>query len=565
MLNIPSEVKTILLTDGTRKNYRIKFPNGERADITNDNIVKDSVKFTESMCSQNEIKFGLCEASTFECEVVEIENIKGFKIFVQMEVDCSLLGTEWCAANAQTSEDVDFPFYAIPYGAFTIDSCQKQADMSHRKIVAYSYGFDFKINRIELFKQGLKTANSIKYKTNFYKYFLANINEIDAFGFEKEKANYHFNEEQYEYLNFTITNEYMSFIIGLGSELNQIYKIQANWNKAIVDAYKEYARQELYNTLQFNSNVSMTYLERTFYDFIEPKNGVTSICFYPYFTDLNSYFTNASYEVNIPYKLTVKQYEWGEDHTDEHLIETRVFDMGKENCKVYRYIIDDDPLNGYLMTLDRVKDSYDGRFNVGISNMNFPREQVEAIVEMSGLFMKYNRQGEIELSGVENISGLYPSETLYPSESLFPKGTQGYSVPSTYSSAWYEDTITNPFGRVCATYKEDNNEEAYVYVDIVDDYEEHPEKYSVYDMSNNYIIRESTHLAVNVENWMQTVAESIKNVRYMPCEIKALGMPWLEAGDTIALETTDGDIIKTIILSRTIVGEQYLTDTFESK
>ena len=72
MINVPQEIKDILHQDTCPKNIRIHFPNGERTDICNDQIVMDSVSFKESLCSQNSFKFGLAESPIFECEVVGI-------------------------------------------------------------------------------------------------------------------------------------------------------------------------------------------------------------------------------------------------------------------------------------------------------------------------------------------------------------------------------------------------------------------------------------------------------------------------------------------------------------
>ena len=65
MLNIPDSVKALYKQDGVRKNFRAHFPGGELPDITNDNIVMESVKFTESICSQDVFKFGLAARTSW--------------------------------------------------------------------------------------------------------------------------------------------------------------------------------------------------------------------------------------------------------------------------------------------------------------------------------------------------------------------------------------------------------------------------------------------------------------------------------------------------------------------
>lgn len=183
---------------------------------------------------------------------------------------------------------------------------------------------------------------------------------------------------------------------------------------------------------------------------------------------------------------------------------------------------------------------------------------------MSGMFGKFTRDGKFTLIAPSSISNLYPSETLYPSESLFPQGMKGYSVPSTYSSAWFDDELSLPYGRVQAEYMSVDNSKYLAYVDIVTDYEDNPNAYQLYDISKNNIIKNSKYTLSGISKILNAIASKIANIRYMPCSINSIGMPWLEAGDTIALETTDGDIIKTIILSRKLNGERYMTDNFVS-
>ena len=89
MLNIPEEVKELYRQNSIRKNLRIDFPNGERTNLTNENLLAESFSFTESICSQSSLKFGLCEASVVEFECFGVEDIKGCKIEVYQEIDIS--------------------------------------------------------------------------------------------------------------------------------------------------------------------------------------------------------------------------------------------------------------------------------------------------------------------------------------------------------------------------------------------------------------------------------------------------------------------------------------------
>ena len=65
MLNLPESIKALFKRDSVLKNFRVHFPNGGFSDITNENIVEESVKFSESLCSQNIFRFGCAEAQAY--------------------------------------------------------------------------------------------------------------------------------------------------------------------------------------------------------------------------------------------------------------------------------------------------------------------------------------------------------------------------------------------------------------------------------------------------------------------------------------------------------------------
>jgi hypothetical protein len=91
MLNVPESVKALFKTDGVNKNFCVHFPNGEFPDINNGQIVRESLHFSESVCSQSTFKFGLAEASTLEFECVGIGNIYGMTIDASIGISLNSL------------------------------------------------------------------------------------------------------------------------------------------------------------------------------------------------------------------------------------------------------------------------------------------------------------------------------------------------------------------------------------------------------------------------------------------------------------------------------------------
>lgn len=149
MLNIPESVKTLFKTDGTHKNFRVQFPNGEFPDITNENIVRESLHFTESLCSQSTFRFGLAEASVLEFETVGIGNMYGMTINASIEIDVSSLTAaqiadiqagSWDGELVDVSEsDTGYGYFRLPLGVFRVEKCPRNhGAMTHRKVTAYS-------------------------------------------------------------------------------------------------------------------------------------------------------------------------------------------------------------------------------------------------------------------------------------------------------------------------------------------------------------------------------------------------------------------------------------------
>ena len=127
MLSIPSAIQNLFLQESINKNFRISFPNGEYADITNEHILQEKVTFTESVCSRDDLKVGLLELSTLEFEAKNIPIITGLTINAQIEIDISSLPTNIQNAYGRTRSDVPFIFYPVPYGKFVVYETKQQA------------------------------------------------------------------------------------------------------------------------------------------------------------------------------------------------------------------------------------------------------------------------------------------------------------------------------------------------------------------------------------------------------------------------------------------------------
>ena len=93
--------------------------------IDNNNLVAESVKFDERMCSDTELRFGLCEGTSVEFQYFDLPNIRGQQINIELDVEYK-------------DENNALAWYTIPMGKFEVEECSRQASTGIIKAVAYN-------------------------------------------------------------------------------------------------------------------------------------------------------------------------------------------------------------------------------------------------------------------------------------------------------------------------------------------------------------------------------------------------------------------------------------------
>lgn len=94
-------------------------------EIDNNNLVSESVKFDERMCSDTELKFGLCEGTSVEFQYFSFPNIRGDRININLDV-------QYKKPNGSLD------WYTIPMGWFDVGECSRQASTGIIKATAYN-------------------------------------------------------------------------------------------------------------------------------------------------------------------------------------------------------------------------------------------------------------------------------------------------------------------------------------------------------------------------------------------------------------------------------------------
>lgn len=152
MINVPYTIQRLFAEDSISKNFRVHFVNGEYRDLVNKDFVSESVAFNETAMSYDVLKFGLGDSSSIEFSTYFSEDLTNKEIFCAIEIDISSLEEDEIAEYGQTSEDVPYVYYRVPYGYFLVQSCLKQGKTNVQKVVAYTDVRDEAVGNSKIFK-----------------------------------------------------------------------------------------------------------------------------------------------------------------------------------------------------------------------------------------------------------------------------------------------------------------------------------------------------------------------------------------------------------------------------
>lgn len=588
MINIPEEIKMLFKSDSIRKNIRIHFPNGEREDITNSQIYAENsgerFSFTESLCSRNELKFGLCEASYVEFECMEIENIKGYEIEVFHEIDISSLPDEFITEYGLTSNDVTFPYYRLPYGRFVIDSCIKQSDMKKRKVVAYTWtSNDFKnLSSIEKAKRNAGVRNNATYNADFVSFMLSNIKGAyrtngDLFNVENLKIGTDSYETAYisscTYYrsdtmgsvdgNITIVEQWrargkcLCIPIGVGSDIE---------NKLLKINYSSFSDSEK----QIEEFLTIKESIRWGYNFVNPTIAHIQIAdmvsassyrtkevpidteylIYPYISGIDSN-TGSYFKIYVPLTVSI-------EHENKRTGETDVLGswtfIDENSVEIKVCTLKEDVLTKTL-SLERALGD-DGSYRVSKYDSDF-NHMLTSWLEINGLFGKASRNGELEFFSVLDNFCLFPSEDLYPSEDLFPSEKMENMLSSEYRSLWTDDYFIQPYGKIVVDYiGADNKIQRYAYK-FDSTYK------NIYYIANNYFFTQFQWTTDEIKTLLERYfIPNIRGISYIPMELEMKGLPYIESGDMLSVHT-DEMIYETFVFHRQLRGIQSLMDSIK--
>lgn len=586
MLNIPETVKMLFQTDGIRKNFRVHFPNGELADLTNADIAQESVEFTESLCSQDVLKFGLTEARVIEFETVGVANMYGMIIECGIEIDLSSLSAAEISVIAAGSwdgtyvaagdSDLGYAFFQVPYGTFRVESCPRDHQtMAHRKVKAYGIiGQLVAISPMEEFKLSLKLPDNPTYNTTLKKALYANIGYyspgalaeagytkevIKAFSVFNYTANYTLTVKdldlntQYEiivrvrYGTMTLDDWYTPQTEGAMSISTVDALMELDFSgydiEGFDDALKELDRRFTILSGSTFSKISEVIIDSQFpmnfqvsrivdgYGARSPKMPVLESipCFYPY--------------RGVHSKSSTTHFDW----VFQLLSKIQIY---QANTEIYSF---DFETSARTVTFSKFVDSntdikiqfsptYNQK-NVYTSNGVFSytgcygdfNDFFDAYLELNAEFGKVARSGEFLRIRLNNDDAI--------------------PVPaSQYSSFWWDEYDVLPIGTI--KYNLEGNECFYQF----------GQGLSIYDMTDNKALKEAVdETETNIEDFLDSCfIPHLSPITFTPIDLTMIGLPYIEAGDYLAVTAEDGVTAYSFNMRQEISGVQVLEAHVES-
>lgn len=585
MLNIPETVKALYKRDGVYKNFRCHFPDGEMSDITNENIVQESVQFTESICSQDVFKFGLAEASTIEFETVGIGNMYGMTIECSSEIDCSSLSaaekSDIAAGTWDGTWDSENEVFSVPYGTFRVEECPRDHQaMAHRRVLAYTEVLT-DTNPFEMNKDALMLTEKT-YKPDISALVLGQIarrsqKSLLDNGYTATTVTMS-NWPVYGSLRSPIWDKTATLKDENGNDLEVTFRAYGTINQGSDDYVSRVNLWSVDYTAIDDGSVFDTVVEELESLGVDAEqSGFASLLqiakanlpksvkpfFFYYFPQVrtisasliqenqNMIINVGNGEVVYPFRGVYSDDMSGYTTRPVTLIcytslsvgGTTVWSNGSFVVKRYEPTTQSTISITFENTLkQRITLSDDSRkMAYSFADAFSAVDIAQGYLELSAWFAIAQRSGGLAIRRLSSTSPV-------------PLG------PGDYSQFWFDEYSVEPIGTVRYAYTDDADEEQvvdYVFGDGA----------SVYDMTDNAVLKIMDNASPSaIESFLQVFfIPYLGTVSFLPIDMEMKGLPYIEAGDAITVTAQDGTVCNSYVLRQTQTGVQALRSQVDSQ
>ena len=589
----------------------------------NNNLVAESVNIDERLCSDEVLKFGLCEGSSLEFQYFDFGNINGKQIRVFLDVEYKL-------------NQAERGWYTIPMGYFIVNKISRQASTGIMKVTAYnklmSDYLDAKAN--ELLQSNYVNPNQVITAYDVedlllrdYGVFSEAKQEVEisrstsGVGIVKKlngnaitfKAKYGINTPLSYYMYDNTSNPGSAptsaypFICASESATNldssKAYRIQFVYD---MEALEQRYYDEIERLMTLSFNVTSDYMDRfmlpnsTFgggyagwqqfcgirvtyadeskkwYSTIAYERGISGVV--GTFKDLEkiTLVNCTKIEFFLPYSLYFNNttYDDGNYSLSFNFIDHsayRYYTNSGYSFSPYQYYTwltpDGNPVD-YTWTVSGWAKCYEYtnlspaekiRLNP-VEMADFSlRDILTAIYETQCQYGQLDRETDL-FSGVElNQSRLYPQDALYPATNLYPGGAATSGIKSMYEKLWADEGNIHKWRYLIITYK--GLDENNQEKDFVLQRTINADGTDNYNMSDNWLFRNLVWAEEDVGAYADAMVAKMRDITWFPFEMWAAGLPYLETGDEIEIPLGN-DTYTSYILQRQLKGIQNLQDTY---
>lgn len=540
--------------------------------IHNENLMLEDFKLTESICSQDNLKFGLSESANCSFSVADTKDNyinKTFKAYITCE-------------NTQK----------IPLGRFKIQKVSKKTsyNLVTRNITAYDEMMDWTKDATDWYSGYMFGISSTDYSFGGYEFarqmFSTYYNFARYMGYEDDAK---YSDElifESSYLGSTPVAsrmyKFVTFTV-LDTVSRPPQEIQcSNWGDMQKFEINDISSDYLYKFEKENlSGLSDDYLWNSWFSFMKKdantKKGILTKgsvmveevlddnTYNRFLVDAGDYFavSDNCTKLNIYYAIHVQWENAGSSGLTSSFID-----------KVYLYRT---PCPDWIKILVN-KSARLVYYDWETLEWNTPtcsvRDIFRSLMEINGAFVKIDRNGDLRCV-YSSKGSLYPSETLYPSEDLYPIDNSTIIPKSRYIKCEHEDYESADFGKIQIKSQNANKD-----VVTLRTYVGNANYDSTYIIDDNVFFCNSAvkfNYRDNVNGQSVTpydvfpelnvvlgrMFNRISDMGYTPHETELVGMPWMETGDRISL-LTNQDAFESFIFRRTLKGIQSLKDTYEA-
>lgn len=512
------------------------------AAITNNDLELEAFQLTESLCSADRVKFGLCEAA--RCEFTFYDRPEDFSDrYIRPYI------------KAEGSDE------RLALGRFKVESIRKQHmhNLIKKSIVAYDDIAGLDTNAFNWYTFYMYAINSDGYPVRRgYEYarqiYSAYFNIAQELGLEK-RSNYAetvIEDGATHYVSFTRSkNTEGSKKVSVDYAGGEIEGIQPG-GIYVVDIETACTKQELLAKIPYYKeyidkngrgllNCNIMIIEET------PRGDIK------FAVDAGDYFM-------LSPDATAAYYYYPSFMKDDSTKAGFAWINKTRVSKVQKSI---DLTNGSTRLM--YYNWWDGEIFEADSTIT-ARDVIRSLIEVTGAFFKMDRNGSPAFIYAEK-SGLYPSNTLLPSDDLHPRKAEFISENmGQYMSFISEDYTVEKYGRIQIIKREEGNEAKAL---VQWEYKGPGGGRNTYLIDDNIFYSNSAleyefDSMPEVSLLLENMYNRISNMNFTPHQTVAKGLPYLETGDRIALLTKTGGI-ESFIFRRTLHGIHHLVDTYEAE